>query len=96
MATCRFSGTTNCDGNASNYAEGDIVYGSNGNLFECVDVAGCSHTTVPTVGSTEWEPLLGGDSTVANSGTASRMEITSDKIEIYNAGTLRVILGNLT
>lgn len=96
MATCRFTGTTNCDGAALDYAQGDIVYGSNGNLFECVDPSGCSYLTAPVVSSTEWEPLLGGDSTVANSGTASRMEITSDKIEIYNAGTLRVVLGNLT
>ncbi len=95
-ATCRYTGTGNCDGNTSNFAEGDIVYGSGGNLFECVDAGGCAYNTAPTAESTEWEALLGGDTTSANAATASRMEITSDKVEIYNSGVLRVVLGNLT
>ena len=94
-ATCRYTGTGNCDGDAAVYAFGDIVYGSGGNLFECTNVAGCSFSVAPTSASTDWEALLGGDTTAANAATASRMEITSDKVEIYNNGVLRVILGNL-
>ncbi len=95
-ATCRYTGTGNCDGDAAVFAEGDIVFGSGGNLFECVNAAGCAHDVAPTGVSTDWEALLGGDTTAALSATSSRMEITSDKVEIYNNGVLRVVLGNLS
>ncbi len=69
---------------AGSYDADDQVY-HNGNIF----VANTTTSDEPP--SADWDALVG----TADTTASSRLEVSSDKIEIYSGGVLRVLLGNL-